>query len=39
MCAEVREMVEFIDASKRGICVGHSTAVRRLPEHAKQGKE
>jgi UDP-N-acetylglucosamine acyltransferase len=39
MCAEVREMIEFIDASKRGICVGHSTAVRRLPEHAKHDRE
>jgi hypothetical protein len=39
MCAEVREMVEFIHASKRGICVAHSTAVRRPPEHAEQAGE
>jgi UDP-N-acetylglucosamine acyltransferase len=36
MCAEVREMVEFIHASKRGICVAHSTAVRRPPGQATE---
>ena len=39
MCAEVREMIAFIHASKRGICVSHSTAVRRPPEHAEQAGE
>lgn len=30
MCAEVREMVDFIRASKRGVCLTYSTQVRRL---------
>jgi len=30
-CAEVREMIDFIRASKRGICLTHSTASGRLP--------
>lgn len=28
-CAEVREMIDFIRASKRGICLAHSTATGR----------
>lgn len=36
MCAEVREMVDFIHASKRGICIAYSTGVRRLQESAKE---
>ncbi|MGZ8410334.1 MAG: acyl-ACP--UDP-N-acetylglucosamine O-acyltransferase [Hyphomicrobium sp.] len=39
MCAEVREMIDFIHASKRGICVAHSTAARRRPEAAEQAVE
>jgi UDP-N-acetylglucosamine acyltransferase len=37
MGAEVREMLDFINASKRGICVAYATAARRLPESAGDG--
>lgn len=36
MSAEVREMVNFIHASKRGICVTYSTQARRLQESAEE---
>ncbi len=39
MCDEVEEMVRFIRASKRGICLWYSTQVRRLEEGAPGGSD
>ena len=36
MSPEVAEMVDFIHASKRGICVAYSTQARRLQESAEE---
>jgi UDP-N-acetylglucosamine acyltransferase len=34
MAAEVREMVDFIQASKRGVCLWYSTQVQRMHQQA-----
>lgn len=38
-CAEVREMLDFIRASKRGICLTHSTQRDRLDSRAAEAGE
>lgn len=38
-CAEVQEMIDFIRASERGICLWYSTQVRRLESASSNGED